>query len=414
MKGHILDTKIEGNSMSKCFLSKIKLTEYVASLPDGYKDYEVQREIVTNAYLDNLVETVLHKRHIPPIVLIIVDAKFTVNNQSIVIDEFKILDGLQRTFRLKVIWATVELFKSEMATSEEILCLNRIQLSRKYSSQLGEIDSNSKILESIVNFFNETNGNGEFDISSCFDVDQWFEIWTGLTPEQEVNKMLILNAGHKPVKTKHQLELLFRSLIPVVKSVGLDSFQLVREKDMSSITYSKKRDVGMFHFSHIITSILSLSEGKPLTTNVALIHKTQSQNFDFDKFDQFVSFEFLHQFISTLIALDEKVQKEYDDLGVKWIGREISLVGIFAALGKYLNEYSIDPIQSLKLLEEKVVSRPSILNLEEFEGIRNKLDLRKINIGSVNKKAVFEGIYAVLIDESDLISWALYFKGVAP
>lgn len=413
MNAHILDRWAEDNGVSICYLSKIKLKDYIVSLPESYREYEVQREIVQNAYLDNLVETVLNQKHIPPIVLIVGSDHFTEEGQSLDIDTFKILDGLQRTFRLKLIWDTIELFKSEIADSEEILDLKRIQLSRRYSSQLGEINSNSKILESIINYYNQNHSEEGFDIGSCFDVYQWFEVWTGLSAKEEVSKMLILNAGHKPVKTKHQLELLFRNLIPVVKRVGLEEFILVREKEESSIALSKSRTVGQFPFSNIITTILSFSEGKPLTTNVALVHKTQSEDFDFDKFDKYFSFDFLHKFISTLINMDRSVFDSYGDLGLKWIGREISLVGIFAALGRYSSENSISPVQALDLLQEKVANNPQVLNLEEFEDLRSHLDLRKINIGSVNKKAVFEGIYSVLNEESDCISWKLYFKGVA-
>jgi hypothetical protein len=413
MKGIILDKRIEEDSLSTCYLSKINLADYVKSLPKGYKEYEVQREIVKNTYLDNLVETVLNRRHIPPIVLIVEKENFTKTENDLNIDKFKILDGLQRTFRLKLIWDTIELFKSELSQSKEILELKRIQLSRKFSTRLEEINSNSKVLESIIKYYNIETRDSKYDISDCFNVNQWFEIWTGLTPEQEVSKMLILNAGHKPVKTKHQLELLFRSLIPVVKSVGLDDFELIREKDMSSIVYSKNRIVGQFHFSHIITSILSLNEGKPLTSNVALVHKTQSQDFDFDKFDKYFSFEFLHKFIESLLELDRNVESQYGELGIKWIGREISLVGIFAALGKYSNEHHIHPTQSIDLLEEKITNNPEVLQLEDFEYLRNRLDLSKINIGSVNKKAVYEGVYAILSGNAQSISWSLYFKGVA-
>ncbi len=110
--------------------------------------------------------------------------------------------------------------------------------------------------------------------------------------------------------------------------------------------------------------------------------------------------------------LDRQVESNYGDLGIKWIGREISLVGIFAALGKYSNKNHIHPTQSIELLKNKIIDNPKVLQLEEFESLRNRLDLSKINIGSVNKKAVYEGVYAILSDEAKSISWSLYFKGV--
>ena len=178
MKGKILDKIKEKDST--CYLVKIQLKEFVTSLPEGYKDYEVQREIVNNTYLDTLIDTVLEKKHIPPIVLVADADKFQEASNELQIEEFKILDGLQRTYRLKLIWDSIEFFQTEMLKSHEILELKRIQLSKKYSSTLDNINSNSKILESIISFHKT---NPKIDIKSCFDSFQWFEVWTNLTPQ---------------------------------------------------------------------------------------------------------------------------------------------------------------------------------------------------------------------------------------
>ena len=214
MKGIILD-KIHENH-STCYLTKIVLSDFVQSLCEDYQDYEVQREIVNNTYLDNLIDTVLNQRHIPPIVLVVDEGDFNIEVNDINLEQFKILDGLQRTFRLKLIWETIQFFKKEVHFSTDILSMKRLSLSRRYAERLEKINSNSKILESIINFYN-SNSSTEENIDHCFNNYQWFEIWSNLTPQEEVNKMLILNAGHKPVKTQHQLEILFLNLIPIFK-----------------------------------------------------------------------------------------------------------------------------------------------------------------------------------------------------
>jgi len=93
---------------------------------------------------------------------------------------------------------------------------------------------------------------------------QWCEVWTGLTADEEVRKMLTLNAGHKPVKTRHQLELLFLNLLPILREGEGHGFTLVREKEISATQFSKRRPSGSFHFAHIITSLLSFYEAKPV------------------------------------------------------------------------------------------------------------------------------------------------------
>jgi hypothetical protein len=54
------------------------------------------------------------------------------------------------------------------------------------------------------------------------------------------------------------------------------------------------------------------------------------------------------------------------------------------------------------------------LNLEAFEKERNSLDLSKVNLGAVNKSAVFESTLSFLADPSPaLVDWTRYF-GVRP
>jgi hypothetical protein len=407
MKGVILDQIKEGDS--NCFLSKIILGDYVNSLSKSYQEYEVQREIVSNTYLDNLVETVLFQKHIPPIVLVVDEGMYEVKDKYIEITEFKILDGLQRTFRLKLIWETIKFFKHELEISNEILSLKRLQLSRKYSERLGELNSNSKILESIVHFYNGL-ANKE-DIDKCFANSQWFEVWSNLNPQEEVNKMLILNAGHKPVKTQHQLEILFLNLIPIIKKAELERFQLIREKNSNSTIFSKNREIGQFHFSHLITAILSLNEGKPITANVNLVHKAQSTDFEIEDFAKYFNYTFLHKLLSLLLHFDDSLKVTFSDLGTKWLGREVSMVGIFAALGKYAILNSKSPYEILDIFQNELIKNPKKLNLTEFESVRNHLDLSKINIGTVNKNAVYNGIYEVLNGKTESINWSIYFKG---
>src|SRR5690554_6174009 len=107
MKAKILDKFNDEDST--CYLSSINLEDYISGLPDNYKSYEVQREIVNNSYLDNLISTIINHNHIPPIVLVVDEENYELQNSSLKISEFKILDGLQRTFRLKMIYDTIKL-----------------------------------------------------------------------------------------------------------------------------------------------------------------------------------------------------------------------------------------------------------------------------------------------------------------
>jgi len=415
MKAKILDKKIEIKynktlGVEKiCYLVKLSLKDYILALPVDYKSYYVQREIVYNPYLDNLINTVLNEGHIPSIVLIVENLQHKTGSPDLEIKEFKILDGLQRTHRLKVIWDTIQLFNSILKTSKEILNYARIKISREYSKQINQIDSSSNILSKLIEYQrNHPDENLEDKFAKNF---VWFEIWSGLDPDEEVQKMLILNAGHKPVKTKHQLELLFNNLIPIISKTSTPDFKLIKEKEISSIQHSKNRTIGHFHFSHIISAVLSYEAGKPVTTNINLIQKTQNEEFNDEEFDIKYDFDFFRTFIATIVKLDTVLYLTYKELGTQWLGREITLVGLFAASGKIAKEMDLSFPEICNVIDKRLIQKPEILDLPIFEKTRNGLDLSKVNIGNVNKTAVYQGLYDILTDKvNSKINWNIYFK----
>jgi len=405
MRAKILDEFIEGNSI--CYLSSVSLEDYVKFLPKDYKDYEVQREIVNNAYLDALINTITGGKHIPPIVLVVEDGFYSIDDSYLNIQTFKILDGLQRTFRLKVIYDTIKVLESSLLINDDALILTKLQLAKAFKSQLEEINSSTSILVKLIDYYKSNSNN---TLEPLYNRNQWFEIWIKLTPEDEVNKMLILNAGHKAVKTKHQLELLFRNILPILEKIELPKFQIIKEKEASSFKLIKDRKPGQFLFSNLITSLLSFSEAKPVTTNIDLIQKSQNEQYGEEIFVDLLQLDFLKLFLKSLITFDENLNTVFGTVGTQWLGRETSLVGIFAAIGKYAKTKDLKPIESLESFNLKITSDVSILKLDQYEEVRNSQDLAKINFGLINKRAVYNSVFEILAEDQVQINWSYYFN----
>jgi hypothetical protein len=162
---------------------------------------------------------------------------------------------------LQAIRKTISFCCDKLDPKEDYLTWNKFKFSRAFSNDLRGFDSNTDVLRAVVAVFKE---KGKAGLLQTFKENgQWFEIWTGLSADEEVRKMLTLNAGHKPVKTRHQLELLFLNLLPILREGEGQGFTLVREKEISATQFSKGRQSGSFHFAHIITSLLSFYEAKP-------------------------------------------------------------------------------------------------------------------------------------------------------
>ena len=397
MKYNILDFKDEDKS--QCFLVKATLKEYLASLPRDYDEYSIQRSIVSNVYLDRMVHTVLNKGHIPSITLITTD--HSIGSSTHTSSGFKILDGLQRTYRLKMINDTKDLFLNKVV--DQVEGLTDFQIKRKFRDDLVSIGSAGNILISIKEYF---DNNGRECLEKCFsDNFQWFEIWIGLTPEQEVRKMLLLNAGHKPVNIKHQLELLFLNLLPIMSETKSHKIRIKREKEISATSFSKVRKVGDYQFSQLIAALVSYVSRTPVTTNTMFVESMQNDQGKLEAFVEMFSYQFLEDFIRALYLLDVAASNEFGDDGVQWMGREVSLAAMFAAIGTYSDSPS-----ELQNIAKKLAEKFILVNLVEYEQARNSVDLAKVNVGNINRISIFKGLESLIFSNySSKIDWASIF-----
>ena len=408
MKAILLDKRIDG-SAGVCFLSKVFLADYVEALSESYQDYEIQREIVANTYLDHLVDTVLARKHIPSIVLI-AESAIEFPDGTLEVAKFKIIDGLQRTFRLQAIDKTITYLLANADRIQESAGASKFTFSQRFSADLRAINSSTSLLRAVLAYY-ETHGAAP--LRACLsDNSQWFEIWTGLSPDEEVRKMLTLNAGHKPVKTRHQLELLFLYLLPGLRSSESSNFKLVREKEVSAPQFSKGREVGEFHFAHVITALLSFAKRKPVAPSTSLIQQINEEE-DIGENIEVIRPDFLGEVIDFLVKMDRAVSSEYGPMGTLWFGREVVLAGILGALGAYTAKESTPANSAFDKLLSKLHANPGLLNIDEFEIARNSLDLSKVNIGNANRTAIYRSTSDILYDRVQRVNWLQSFSGAA-
>ncbi|TBF65678.1 hypothetical protein [Rhizobium leguminosarum] len=398
MKFKILDKFKEEDAI--CVLCRTSLREYVESLREDFKDYYVQRGIVSNRFLDNLWDTIAKKKHIPAIVLVADGPVPAVEaGQTYALERgYKVLDGLQRSSRIKEAWDAVNFYKSLNDDQQ----LTPIRFARQHSENLRTREINSSLFQRIIK-----TSRGGTDLFGLFEQNNiWLEIWFNLDDSKQIQKMLVLNAGHKAVNIKHQVELLFIGYLPILQA-SLGAARIVREKEQSSLAYSKNREPGEFHFSHLISAFVSLNAGRPITTNADF---SASKSFEeTDDTDSLLGTDedLLVSFARLLEKLDRSLNSED---GVKWLGREVVLVGIFGAIGAYAQRKSLSQAEALAVMQSQIGDFVRGLNLGLFERERNSLDLSKVNLGSVNKNAVFHSTLDFLVNPSSKpVNWAFYF-----
>lgn len=383
----------------KWYLAVCNLLEYLESLKDEFFNYDIQRRIVKNLYLDKLWTTISSGEPLPSITLT-ANVKGDVDNSSV--DEFEILDGLQRTFRL---WAIKYLddLTERLNTHEDVSVL--IDEMRKDENGKRLLDSkviNRSILRKLLN---DEKINIE-NLMKCYaQQDIVLNIWSGLNDEEIINKMLTLNAGQRSVSSTHQFELMFLHYfkkLEVPKGV-----QIIRERDEEYFSVKKnERTCGQFLMSSIIIAIQSLIERKPvriqtvndLRTNDSVVEESSSSFFTKDN---------LEAFINRLLELDKKF---YNDQIGSWIMKDTTLSGLFAAIGAVYNQdltYNVPSM--LDFIHNKItVLNNEIINYNEFNDAYNNLSSVTVNIGNAVRKAVY--IYFKNLYLNKPMSWQEAFN----
>ena len=409
MRAHVLDRFTERGSEG--ILCRVSFNDYIGNLPSDFRQYFVQRGITSNRYLDNLWETIVERRHIPLLVLVANDDDRNPETGSTVNIHpgWKILDGLQRTHRLKLIFEVVNYLKENV--DKQINILDEYdpisKVVKEHKTWLLKSDCPSSLFAKVLR---SKRAMGDDEFGRVFDeVNLWLEVWFGLSENEQIQKMLILNAGHKSVNIKHQIELLFSDYLQVLER-NLGGNRIIRERDVSSITYSKSRKAGQFHFSHLVTAFQSLDAGKPISTNADFAADMSLELPTSEDRKLEINVELLEAFADFLRVLDQTFSGE--DVSIRWLGREVVLAGLFGAIGKFSDDEGRTKIHVLNDFRDHLPVFHGWLELDSFESARNTLNLAKVNIGNKNKIAVLNATLQFLNNNNhSRPNWKELFNG---
>lgn len=382
-------------------LGKVSLLDYIESLTEDNFSYEIQRGIVINRYLDTILDAISQCQPLPPISLV-TKSKEPLTQQNF-LTEFNILDGLQRTFRLWIYYKLAEI-ANEKATSDYKV-VTKILKEKCFSYTIAVSPRQVRKL------FDKQNNINVWNLKEKYQkYDLYIYLWSGLTTEQEIRLMLILNAGQKRMLITHQYELMYMRLFNDYKSED-NKIHIVRAREGRI----QDRKVGEYYVSTIIIGIQSLIYAKPIRLSSNLLYKESEEedkeNFDVDSEEQFFSVEFLKDYLDLLYELDRKVSK--DRYSTDWFSKDTSISGIMAGIGMcrwwgYTNKDSV-----LKNLKDSInkIQGEDVYKLHEYQSAYDNLMSRKINIGTVVRRAI--AIYTKSLIEGENLTWQAAFSSVS-
>lgn len=409
MKIKVLDKKIDGEK--SWFLGKISLWDYLSSVKPQNFEFDVQRGIVKNRYLDSILQSINTNEAIPPITITINNYKNDDIESYIDIEDgnFNILDGLQRTYRL---WLYKEI--SEIAIPEKNLFGNTqyniidvINTLKKWPFYIPGVISVSQI-KTLLDTSQTINVNRIKDIYKNFSL--YMYIWSGLNDREVIQKMLILNAGQRKVSIGHQYELMFLQIINDYKLP--QSVKLIREKETEYSTVKiGKRKIGEFIFSSTIIGIQSLVAGKPIRLSPDNLELgTEDDYISESQVTLYFNQPFLNIYLNSLYEIDSALYNNNEEY-LKWFVKDTTISGIMGAIGFFLKDLEGDYNEIYKqtmanLTQEIKLS--DIFNIKSFYLEYNKLSSQKINIGDKVRMAIYN--YTLALLKKQLITWSKAFN----
>lgn len=366
------------------------LYDYLTQLKQEYSDFSVQRRIVKNTYLDSIYDTIKRLEPIPTITLSATEEFEAEEGNTVELDipKCEILDGLQRTFRLKTILLMKSIIEENGFTDYRTL--------RKWLNQNEDVDDylgtiefvNTKFLKSLF-----TDGGIDAILDAYHKYEVELTVWVGLSEKETIRQMMLLNAGQRPVSSTHQYELVFMYYF-TKGDVKVEGVKLYRERDKEYYELKRgKREVGEYSLASVVIALQSFILKKPLRITPAnRLQIDASDYLDQPLIDYYFNHEFLNYFLKIVYELDCSSQ---DSAWRQWFGKDTTLSGIFAALG-YVSENNDDERKVLESFLERVQKKKIDYRLRDFDRAYNDLSSVNVNVGNAVRKSIYQYTLALL------------------
>ena len=376
-------------------LGKVSLLEYIKSLTEENFRYEIQRGIVSNPFLDTILDAVVENKPLAPVSLVSKD--FEDGDKTLSINQFNILDGLQRTFRFWIYYQLAKLAKEKNSNDYRLVTKEFKTICDDYSLAVSP--------RQVRGLFKHDNAINVWNLNELYsNFDLYLYIWTDLSVDQEIKQMLILNAGQKQMSLNHQFELIYMRLFEE-NIFDEGKIKILRSKD-GKIT---NRNIGEYSMSTVIIGVQSLVNMKPMRLSRDMLYKDDFQNdMLLSSMDGVFTIGFVRKFLDMFNILDKKisVNQEYSN----WFAKDTTISGMMAGIGQHIQALNHDSSYVLANLSQSVESivGAEAFRLDEYNKVYSELSGAKVNIGKVLRRAVM--IYTQNVLDGTAMSWKEAFN----
>ncbi|REA63574.1 hypothetical protein DSL64_03785 [Dyadobacter luteus] len=240
-----------------------------------------------------------------------------------------------------------------------------------------------------------------------FNKDQklLLEFWVEKNPKHIIYRLIVLNAGQKPMSLRHQIELLFMTLEERIKE-SIPGLEIFREAESR-----RKSRAGQFVFERLVASYQSfLWKTQELNkSNIVAQQLMEDSVTDSSESDLNDSFERYIFFLEYYTQIDTLAYKYYlaseDGSKINWLSLENVMISFFAAISDFgvsrerENRISKALNNLLDQLASKIQEDP--LGLDIYYKLLKGFEIRKINVGVATRKLLFNGFKEFFREEGE-------------
>jgi hypothetical protein len=223
------------------------------------------------------------------------------------------------------------------------------------------------------------------------------EFWLEDDHRNLIYRIIVLNAGQKPMSMRHQIEVLFATFKPHLEA-EIPQLTLLTERDGARRVRSRK-----YGLDRVATSyqafLLKGSEVQKENVVAQRIAEEDVLSADEDSLNKtFLEFK---KTLKDYAELDDGICRVYDGSegakgpkGLDWFGGENVMVGFFAAVADFTSkperaDRAASAIESLKRLLHQSNVGDDPLGLETLDQIIKGFNTKKVNVGFATRKLLF-------------------------
>lgn len=245
------------------------------------------------------------------------------------------------------------------------------------------------------------------DAKAEFKVDQklLLEIWIEPNISHLVYRLIVLNSGQKPMSMRHQIELLFTTM-RVTLSQEISQLEILVENEESKRTKPRQ-----FPFERLVTAYYSFLTKSPEVNKTSIVSERLVEEKIMDGNEEYLSdsFSAFKNYLNEYCRLDEQLFRICDKTELKayrnWFADANVINAIFAAIGK-LHENREDRVKKgldvLLDLLKNADKGTDILRLEDYQKIKQEVaDPTVYNVGYATRLLLSNSFNEFFRDEGE-------------